>query len=266
MKSLKDKTVWLTGASSGIGEALAYRLNKEGANVVISARRIEELERVKANCSAPEKVKVLTLDLAAAEDLFDKAMEADQLFPNGIDVLLNNGGISQRDKAINTKMEVDRQLMEVNYFGTIALSKALIPEMIKRGGGHHVVISSAVGIISTPLRSSYAAAKHALHGFYDAIRTEHFQDNIKVTIALPGFIKTKISLNALVGDGSKQNTMDEAQANGMTAETCAGHIINAIKKEKEEVYIGGLKEKMGIYLKRFWPKGFSMMVRKLAVT
>jgi len=266
MKSLEGKTVWLTGASSGIGEAMAYELNRQKVNLIISARRKEELERVKSNCENPDKVKVLTIDLSDEFSLSQKAKEAEILFEEGVEVLINNGGISQRDKVINTSLEVDRKIMEVNYFGTIALSKALLPKMIERKSGHHVVITSAVGIISTPLRSSYAAAKHALHGFYDSLRTEVYNDNIKVTIALPGFIRTNISVNALLGDGSNQNTMDEAQANGMTAEECARQIIVAIRKEKEEVYIGGLKEKAGIYLKRYAPGLFSRVVRKMKVT
>ena len=266
MKSLKGKNIWLTGASSGIGEAMAYLLNLEEANLIISARRKEELERVQKNCHSPEKVKILTVDLADAFSLPQKAKEADRMWEGGIEVLINNGGISQRDKVINTSLDVDRKLMEVNYFGTIALSKALLPGMIERKRGHHVVITSAVGIISTPYRSAYSAAKHALHGFYDALRTEVYHDNIKVTIALPGFIRTNISMNALLGDGSKQNTMDEAQANGMTAEECGKKIIQAVKKEKEEIYIGGLKEKSGIYLKRFAPGIFSKVVRKMKVT
>ncbi|MEM9324865.1 MAG: SDR family oxidoreductase [Bacteroidota bacterium] len=265
MKSLKSARIWLTGASSGIGEAMTYQLNNEQANLIISARRREELERVRSQCTHPENVHILPVDLADSFALPQKAKEAENLL-GGIDILINNGGISQRDRAINTSLSVDRKLMEVNYFGTIALSKSLLPAMIERGTGHHVVISSAVGIISTPLRSAYAAAKHALHGFYDALRAEHYEDNIKVTIACPGFIKTNISVNALTGDGSKQNKMDDAQAGGMSAEECARQIVRAIKKEKEEVYIGGAKEKMGIYLKRFWPSAFSKMVRKMAVT
>ena len=266
MATLRGKNIWLTGASSGIGEALAYRLNKEGANLIISSRRSEELDRVRGNCEFPEKVQALTIDLGDTFALSQKAKEAEKMVEGGIEILINNGGISQRDKAINTSIEVDRRLMEVNYFGTIALSKALLPAMIKRKKGHHVVITSAVGIISTPLRSSYAAAKHALHGFYDALRAEVYRDNIKVTMILPGFIKTNISINALVGDGSQQNTMDDAQANGMSADECARQIIQAINKEKEEVYIGGFKEKGAIYIKRFLPGLFSRMIRKMSVT
>jgi dehydrogenase/reductase SDR family protein 7B len=264
-KITSETVVWITGASSGIGEAITMEMARKGARIIISSRREEELTRVKNQCPNPENIAILTVDLADASSLSKKAKEALNAFGR-IDILVNNGGISQRDKAINTDLEVDRRLMEINYFGTIALSKAVTPAMIERKSGHHVVITSAVGIISTPLRSSYAASKHALHGFYDAFRAEHHEDNIKVTLALPGFIKTNISINALTGDGSAQGTMDNAQSKGMTAEECARQIVKAIEKDKEEIYIGGLKEVAGIYVKRWFPGLFSRIVRKMAVT
>ncbi len=265
MTKIKDSVILLTGATSGIGEALAYALAEKGGKLILASRRMEELERVKSNCENPSNVHVLPLDLSEIDTLSQKAKDAESFF-GSIDILINCGGISQRSKIIDTKLDVDRKIMEVNYFGTIALTKAVLPNMVKRKQGHHVVITSATGIISTPLRSSYAAAKHALHGFFDALRAEHHKDGLKVSLILPGFIKTQISLNALVGDGAKQNTMDDAQANGMSAEACAQHIVKAIEKDKEEVYIGGVKEKTAIYVKRFLPSVFSKMVRKLAVT
>ena len=264
-KISNNTVVWITGASSGIGEALTIAAASKGAKLIISSRRADELERVKQRCKHPEDVSIVTLDLADADSIAIKAEEAEKKYGK-IDILINNGGISQRDKALNTSLDVDRRLMEINYFGTIALTKAVTPGMIQRKFGHQVVITSAVGIISTPLRSSYAASKHALHGFYDAFRAEHHADQLKVTLALPGFIKTNISVNALTGDGSTQGKMDHAQANGMTAEECADQILKAVEKDKEEVYIGGMKEVAGIYLKRFFPGLFSKMVRKMAVT
>lgn len=264
MKKIKDKVVWLTGASSGIGEQMAYVLAKKGAKLIISARRKEQLEKVKANCQS-DNVAILPLDLEDQFSLPNKAKEAETHF-GAVDILINNGGISQRDTIINTDLEVYRRLMEINYFGTIALSKSLLPGMISRRSGHHVVITSATGIINTPFRSGYGASKHALHGFYDVLRAEHHDDGIKVTMILPGFIKTDISLNALVGDGSKQEKMDNAQDKGMSPEKCARLIVKAIETNKNEAYIGGAKEKLGIYLKRFWPKAAAKAIRKLNVT
>ena len=264
MTKIKDSVVWLTGASSGIGEQLAYQLAEKGAKLVISARRKEELERVKSNCKS-DTVATLPIDLGDGFALVQKAKEAETIY-GPIDILINNGGLSQRDTILNTSLEVDRKLMEVNYFGSITLSKTLLPKMVERKKGHHVIVTSTVGIINTPFRSGYGASKHALHGFYDVLRAEHHDDNIKVSIILPGYIKTAISLNALTGDGTPQQTMDNAQANGMSAEKCARLIVRAIEKNKNEVYIGGLKEKTGIYLKRFWPKIARKVIRKLSVT
>ncbi|NQZ78497.1 MAG: SDR family oxidoreductase [Ekhidna sp.] len=264
MTKVKDSVVWLTGASSGIGEELAYQLAEKGAKVILSARRKEELQRVKENCKS-NQVEILPLDLSDSFSLIQKVKEASTFFGD-IDILINNGGISQRDTILNTTLEVDRKLMEVNYFGSIALSKTLLPKMVERKKGHHVIVTSTVGIINTPYRSGYGASKHALHGFYDVLRAEHHDDNVKVTIVLPGYIKTNISYNALIGDGSKQNRMDPGQAKGMSPEECARLIIGAIEKNKNQAYIGGAKEKLGIYLKRFWPWAAAMAIRKLRVT
>jgi dehydrogenase/reductase SDR family protein 7B len=265
--TLKSKVVWITGASSGIGEAMALALASEGSQLILSARRQGELERVKEKCLGLNQIKVhiLLLDLEDASSLEAKAKEAEELFGH-VDILINNGGISQRDKIINTDLSVHRKLMEVNYFGSIALSKYLLPNMIKRKTGHHVVITSAVGIVSTPFRSGYAASKHALHGWYDALRSEHYDDKIHVSLICPGYIRTNISYNALMGNGEKQDSMDNAQENGMAPEKFARLTLKAIKSKKEEVYIGGFKEKLGIYVKRYFPKVFSIMVRKMSVT
>ncbi|MGW8122434.1 SDR family oxidoreductase [Roseivirga echinicomitans] len=260
--SLTNKTIWITGASSGIGEALAMQLSAEGAQLILSARRLAELERVKSNCSNQDKIKILTLDLIDAERLTSKTNEAIALFGQ-VDILINNGGISQRSLVNETKLEVYRNLMEVNYFGNIALAKNLLPHMLGRGKGHFVVVTSLTGIFGTPYRSGYAATKHALHGFYDSLRAELEDKGIKVTIVAPGFVKTNVSINALLGDGSKSNVMDETLLNGVSAGYCATSIIKAMKKEKREVYIG--KEAYGAYVKRFLPGLFARMIKKAKV-
>jgi short-subunit dehydrogenase len=265
MTKISEKVIWLTGATSGIGEALAYQLSSHNVKLILSARRENELQRVKNECHKNATIETLVLDLEKKDSLHEAVEKATALF-GPIDILINNAGLSQRDKIINTSLDVDRRLMEVNYFGTIALSKFLLPQMVQRKSGHHVVITSATGIINTPFRSSYGATKHALHGFYDVLRAEHYKDNIKVTLILPGYINTNISFNALVGDGSKQNKQDKGQENGMSAEKCARLIVKAIESNKQEAYIAGAKEKLGIYLKRFWPKAASIAIRKLSVT
>lgn len=265
MGELKNKVIWLTGASSGIGEALAYALASKGARLVLSARRKEELERVKGNCSqeAQASIRVLPLDLSQSDTLKLSTEAAIQIFGH-IDILINNGGISQRGFAAQTQLDVDRRIMEVNYFGTIALTKHLLPHFVSRKQGHFVNVTSITGKFGTPYRSGYAAAKHALHGFFDAVRAEHFRDNIIVTMICPGFIRTKLTLSALTADGTPLNKMDEAQYKGKPAEWCARKIVTAIEKEKEEVYIGG-REVFAVYLKRFFPRLFSRVIRNVAV-
>lgn len=259
------KIIWITGASSGIGKSLAIALSKEQTKLILSSRNEAALNAVKNACEYPENVKVLPLDLENYMSLSAKVDEALALF-GGVDVLFNNGGISQRSFAKDTSIAVDKRLMDVNYLGTVALTKALLPHFIDKKDGHFVVITSIVGKIGTPLRSSYAASKHALHGFFDSLRAEVYDSNIKVTLACPGFVKTNVSLNALTADGTPQNKMDGATKNGLTPEVFAKKLLKAVRQEKQEVYIGGFKEKLAVYVKRFFSKLLSKMIRKLAVT
>jgi len=265
MPKLKNKVIWITGASSGIGEALAYELSKNGAKLILSARREKELQRVKSNCSTDShsQIKILPLDLLEVEDLVNKAAVAIGLFGK-IDILINNGGISQRSLAKDTILKVDRKLMEVNYFAPVQLSKSLIPGMIENGSGHIVNVTSLVGKFGTPYRSGYAASKHAVHGFFDSLRAELHDQNIKITNVCPGFIRTNISINALTENATALGEMDKAQDEGMPAEIFAKKMIRAIEQHKQEVYIGG-KETYGVLLKRFFPSLFDSIIRKSSV-
>lgn len=261
---LVRKTIWITGASSGIGEALAYELADRGAHLVLSARSEEKLEAVRAACIDPQHHIVLPLDLADTGALLEKAAEAERR-AGRIDVLVNNGGISQRSLVVETALEVDRRLMEVNYFGTVALTKAVLPSMLERGTGRFVVVSSLVGHISTPMRSAYAASKHALHGFFEALRAEVYDQGVRVTMVCPGFVRTQISVSALTGDGTPQGTMDRAQENGLAPEACAAAIAEALAAGKDEVFIGGF-ERYGVYVNRLSPALFRAAVRNMSVT
>ncbi|PSL06494.1 SDR family oxidoreductase [Cecembia rubra] len=260
---MNHKVIWITGASSGIGQALAKAYDNLGFRIIISARNQEALEQIKNQSKHPTNIYVLPLDLSDPDSFPSKTKEAIKAFGK-LDVLINNGGISQRSLAAETSIEVDRKIMEVNFFGTVCLTKELLPHFINNKGGHFVAISSLVGKFGTPFRSTYAASKHALHGFFDTLRAEHYRDNINVTIVCPGFIRTNVSVNALTGDGSPLNEMDEAQEKGMSPEQCAKQIIMAIEQQKEEVLVGG-KEKYAVYLKRFFPSIFSKIIRKAKV-
>ncbi len=263
--SFSNKVVWITGASSGIGKALAIELSKQNATLILSSRKTATLELVKQACTEPSKVKILALDLEDAKTLNQKTTAAIALF-GGVDILVNNGGVSQRSFAKDTEISVDKRIMDVNYMGTITLTKALLPHFITKKRGHFVTTTSIVGKIGTPLRSSYAASKHALHGFFDSLRAEVYEDQISVTLVCPGFVTTNVSKNALTGDGSPQQTMDKATQNGIAPAHFARLMAKAIQQEKEEVYIAGFKEKLAVFVKRLYPKLLSKMIRKLSVT
>ena len=265
MSELKNKVIWLTGASSGIGEALAYEFANKGARLILSARRKEELERVKNNCNEAVRkdIRILTLDLSQPQTLEAATQTAIQFFGH-VDILVNNGGISQRSLVQESTMEVYRRLMEVNFFGAVALTKHLLPHFVLRKQGHIAVLSSVAGKYGTPYRSGYSASKHALHGFFDSVRAEYFKDNVSVTILCPGVINTPITMSALTGDGTPLNKMDEWQTKGKPVKWCAERITRAIESRKEEVYIGG-KEVLLVHIKRFLPFLYYRIIRKVKV-
>lgn len=263
MSTLAGKIIWITGASSGIGEALAYELSRKGATLILSARREGELARVKEKCVNSPDIKIIPLDLSDTDSLKKAADEAIRSFGR-IDMLMNNGGLGQRSLIRDTALDVDRKIMEVNFFGTIALTKFLLPHFISRKQGHFVTVSSLAGKLGTPYRSAYAAAKHALHGFFDSLRAEHFRDNIVVTMICPGFILTNLSALALTGDGTSQGNLDKTAYRKRSPEWCAKRIVKAIEENKEEVYIGG-KEVLSVYLKRLFPTIFSKIIRRVPV-
>ena len=219
--------------------------------------------KVKAECHSPEQVAVVPLDLSETDTLKSKCEQAISEF-GSIDILINNGGISQRSPIIETSIEVDRKLMEVDYLGTVALSKALLPHFVKQQSGHYVVVSSLMGKFSSHYRSAYCGAKHALHGFFDALRLEHSKDNVKVTMICPGFVNTNVARNALTADGSKQGYQDDMTENGLNVDVFVKKMIKAIQKEKFEAYIGKF-ETFGVLAKRISPKLVHALVMRSKV-
>lgn len=261
---LTNRAVWITGASSGIGEALALAMSRQGARLVLSARREDELERVRHGLDNPGAHTVLPLDLARPET-FAGAVERAVAATGGVDMLVNNGGISQRSLIRDTDFSVDQRIMAINFLGAVGLTKAVLPGMIQRGGGRVVVISSLVGELSTPLRSAYAASKHALHGWFEALRAEEYDNGIRVLMVMPGFIRTRVSINALTGDGSAQGSMDAAQEAGMAPDVCAERIVRAVHRDREQVIIGG-RERLAVYLNRWCPALYRKLIRRMNVT
>jgi len=262
MINLNNKTVWITGASSGIGEALAYQFAKEGAKLVLSARRESELQRVAQATGLPESdLLVLPMDMLEFDKFLGKVQTVLDYFGQ-IDFIVQNAGVSQRSYVKDTQFKVYRDLMELDFFSVVAFTQALLPHLTERKKGHFVVISSIAGKIGVPLRGGYGAAKHAIIAFFDSLRAEIWEDNINVTTICPGYIKTQISFNALNSSGTKHGKMDDNQANGMTAEAFAEKAVKAIAANKKEVYIGGTYEVFGVLLKRFLPSLVYRMVRK----
>ncbi len=251
MSHWNGKIAWVTGASSGIGKAICVGLADAGATVVLSSRNQSQLEEVKQSLSNADKHFVLPLDLEHSETFEAKVQEIIQKFGR-IDYLFNNGGLSQRSEANETDLAVDRRIMEINYFGNIALTKAALPYFQKQQAGHLVITSSIAGKFGFYLRSAYAASKHALHGFYESLALEEAKNNIHVTITCPGKINTPISTNALTQNGEKHGVMDHNQETGMSAEKCVAILLKAVEKKKREVLIGN-KEILAVYLKRYLP-------------
>lgn len=263
---LANKIVWITGASSGIGEALAYEYVNRGAKIIISSPEVDKLNmlRDKFNALRPDSAIVIPLDFLKCDEI--PAIVENAIKQTGrVDILINGAGISQRSLVIETPVEIDRKVFEVNYFGAIALTKSVLPHMIDNGGGTVAVISSIVGKFGFPLRSAYSASKHALHGFFETLRAELKKENIKVTIICPGRVQTNISVNAITKDGKPYGIMDKGQSKGISPEKCARKIVRAIKKNRKEVYVGGT-ELLMVSIKKYLPGFFYLLSSKVKPT
>ncbi|HPR01299.1 MAG: SDR family oxidoreductase [Lewinellaceae bacterium] len=252
MQQLKNKVIWITGASGGIGEALAYAFSKEGARLVLTARNAEKLEVIAEKCrQSGVEVLVVPLDVTDLMALEQAAKEVQEIMKQ-VDVLVLNAGRSQRSLAVETPLSIDRTLMELNFFSPVALTKALLPGMLERKAGHLVVISSLAGKFGVPRRTAYCSSKHALQGFYEALRAELAATPVQVTILSPGRIQTEISLHALNRDGQEHGTMDKGQLDGMPVELCAAKILSAVKNNRKDVLIGR-KELIMYYIHKWLP-------------
>ena len=256
---LKGKVIWITGASSGIGEACAYLFAKENANLILTALEADLLEKVQQKCiSLGGKCEILPYNLSDIEGIEALVKKALQLFGR-VDIMYNNAGISQRAKAGDTLFEVDEKIMDVNFFAPVRIAKLLLSQMIENGGGTFVTTTSISGRFGFPLRSAYCSSKHALYGFFETIHAEYYDQNIRCVQVCPGRVKTNISFYALENDGKQHGKLDAGQAGGISVDKAAKKIVKAICKQKPEVLIGG-KELLMVYFKRFIPA----LNRKLA--
>jgi short-subunit dehydrogenase len=257
-----NKVVWITGASSGIGEALAYAFAAEGALLVLSARREEELQRVAKACG---NAYVLPFDMLSLAEHPDRVNDVIKTYGR-IDYLVLNAGVSQRSFVKDTEFDVYRRLFEVNFFSIVSLTQAVLPIFTAQKSGVFVPIASVAGRISTPRRAAYGATKHALIGFFDSVRAEVFAEGIRVTTILPGYIKTNISLHAMNEKGEAYGKMDPNQAKGLDPNFTAQKILQAILAGKNEFFVGGFLEGFGLFVKRFFPSIMPFMLRKIKNT
>ena len=259
----KNQVVWITGASSGIGEALAKAFNAEGAKVILSARNVAELQRVQRELPQKETPSViLPFDVQKYMEAENIGKEAIKAFGK-VDILINNAGLSQRSLAKDTPFIEELKIIEVDLVGTIALTKAILPHLIQQKG-QIVVISSVMGKVNTKYRTAYAAAKHGVVGYFESLRLELEEDGVNVCNILPGFIATNITKNAV---GSNEEISKNSQNNlGMTADALAKIAVKAIFERKGNVYIGGMKERAAMLLKRLSPRLFDLFIKNQKVT
>ena len=255
----EGKVVGITGASSGIGRALAFAFDRAGARLILSARDARSLEPVRAACRASDQVHLLPFDLAALDTIPQIAERALGLWGH-VDYMVHNAGVALRDRMVDTPLRLDQQIMATNYFGPVALTKALLPSMLQRRSGCFVVVSSISGKYGVPQLSAYSASKHALHGCFECLRAEVHDHNIQVTIVIPGFVRTPIVQHALTGKGVPYGKTLPAYERGMDPDVCAARILRAVARHKEAALIGGY-ELSSLYLKRFFPSLLSVLVR-----
>ncbi|KJE93568.1 dehydrogenase/reductase SDR family member 7B [Capsaspora owczarzaki ATCC 30864] len=270
----RGKVVWLTGASSGIGEALAMELYKCGATLILSSRRTAELERVRQQCIAqrlpagiptPPEPRIVALDLAATPDAIASATRIVLAQYSGVvDVLINNSGISTRASVLESQNEMEARVMQVNFFGAAQITKLVLPGMLARGTGHIGVVSSVQGKLGIGFRSAYAASKHAVHGYFDSLRAEVAGRGLRVTLCCPGYVQTNLSLNALTGDGSAHGQMDETTAKGYKPSFVAEKMLSSMALNRTELVLAPLDARLAILLRYLLPDLLARLMAKRA--
>jgi dehydrogenase/reductase SDR family protein 7B len=264
-KQFTGKVCWITGASSGIGEALVYEFLHRGATVLASSNDLPGLDRVKAACSdKQEMIHIVPFDLADTSGI-NKIVD-DQIRSFGrIDFLCNIGGISQRARIDETPLWLDRKIFEINYFGTIAFTKAVLPYMIRQKSGHILATSSISGRFGFPLRSAYSASKQALHGFFETLYLENKKFNINSTVIIPGRVRTEISMHALDAEGKEHGKMDDGQVKGISPGKAAEIIIKGMIRNKREILVGK-NELFLLHIRRYLPWLFFRIADKISST
>ncbi|WP_160255700.1 SDR family NAD(P)-dependent oxidoreductase [Acinetobacter indicus] len=263
-QDLTGKVVWITGASSGLGKALAKECALQGADVILTARRYEELEKVRVTLLNPERHVSVCVDITDESQV--RHAYAQVLAAKGrIDWLINNAGLSQRALIQDTTMQTERAIMEVDYFSQVFLTKTVLPTFIAQKSGRIAFVSSVAGLLGTQYRASYSAAKAAIHMWANSLRAEVAQEGVKVSVIFPGFVKTNVSFNALNGEGKPQGHQDEAIENGLEPDLFAQTTVSALLAGEEYIVVGGAKEKLGVWVSRLSPSTLYKMIRKMKV-
>lgn len=263
-KRLDGKIIWITGASSGLGKALATECALQGAQIILTARRFDELEQVRAGLSQPEQHICIAADLTNEAQVC-AAYEQVLAQKGKIDWLINNAGLSQRALIEETTMQTERAIMEIDYFSQVFLTKTVLPRLIEQQSGRIAFVSSVAGLLGTQYRASYSAAKAAIHMWANSLRAEVAKHGIGVSVIFPGFIKTNVSFNALNGAGQAQGHQDDAIENGLDANVFAQYVVKALINEEEYIVVGGAKEKLGVWVSRLSPSLLYKMIRKTQV-
>ncbi|EPX3766382.1 SDR family NAD(P)-dependent oxidoreductase [Acinetobacter baumannii] len=264
LDTLQNKVVWITGASSGLGKSLAGEFALQGVQVILTSRRFEELEEVRVGLLHPDQHLSVVADITNQQQV-QEAYEQILKAKGRIDWLINNAGLSQRALIQDTTMETERAIMEVDYFSQVALTKTVLPTMLKQKSGRVVFVSSVAGLLGTQYRASYSAAKAAIHMWANSLRAEVSDQGVEVSVIFPGFVKTNVSFNALNGAGQPQGHQDEAIENGLEADVFAEQSVKALMQGQEYIVVGGTKEKLGVMVSRMSPKLLYKMIRKTKV-
>ena len=255
---MKGKTVIITGASSGIGKALAENFAQQGAKVVLAARNVDKMNQLKASLEKQnQNILAVPTDVsveAECRQLIDKTVE----YFGGIDILINNAGISMRALFEHTEIEVIRKVMDINFWGAVYCTKYALPHLLKSGGSV-VGVSSVAGYKGLPGRTGYSASKFAMHGFLEVLRIENRKKGLHVLIACPGFTASNIRNTALAGNGEQQGESPRDEGKMMTPEAVARHIVRAIQRKKHRLTLTS-EGKITVFLNKFFPRFMDRMV------
>ncbi|MEM9424536.1 MAG: SDR family NAD(P)-dependent oxidoreductase [Spirochaetota bacterium] len=262
---LRGKYVWITGSSGGIGLAMAQQAVREGvAGLALSGRNAQKLDEAVELCSSLNgacKVVGFCFDVSQSDDLADAVRQYWQEFGR-LDVLVHNAGVSQRSPMLETALDVERYLMEANYWGAVELTKLCLPKMLEHPRCYIGVTGSVTGLFGVPLRSTYCAAKHALNGYFMALQAEYYRRGLRITLLCPGKINTDISKAALTGDGAALGVVERGHRSGMSAVRCAAIFWRALRRGRLMCYAVRL-EGLAIFLHRLSPQLGSALIRKV---